>query len=69
MCYWINDMIEILHRQIRGETGAHSVMPVRTWESKIHSGKYRQGGIPTSMIIAVMKEMASKQHYQSSKKI
>lgn len=33
---------ENLHRQIREEMGADSVIPVRTWKGKIYSGKYRQ---------------------------
>ncbi|ACL17585.1 IS5-like element ISMepa1 family transposase [Methanosphaerula palustris] len=33
---------EKLHRQIREEMGADSVIPVRTWKGKIYSGKYRQ---------------------------
>nr|WP_246269975.1 IS5 family transposase [Methanofollis tationis] len=33
---------EELHRQIREEIGADSVIPVRTWKGKIYSGKYRQ---------------------------
>jgi transposase len=33
---------EHLHRQIREEIGADSVIPVRTWQGKILSGKYRQ---------------------------
>ncbi len=33
---------EDLHRRIREEIGADSVIPVRTWQGKIQSGKYRQ---------------------------
>ncbi|ACL17147.1 IS5 family transposase [Methanosphaerula palustris] len=33
---------ENLHRQIREEMGADSVIPVRTWKGKIYSGKYRE---------------------------
>ncbi|SDK37207.1 Transposase DDE domain-containing protein, partial [Methanoculleus thermophilus] len=33
---------ETLHRQIREELGADSVIPVRTWQGRIRSGTYRQ---------------------------
>ena len=33
---------ETLHRQIREEIGANSVIPVRKWKGRIHSGKYRR---------------------------
>ena len=33
---------EGLHRQIREEIGANSIIPVRKWKGKIHSGKYRK---------------------------
>ena len=33
---------ETLHRQIREEIGADSVIPVRTWQGRIRSGIYRQ---------------------------
>jgi len=33
---------EHLHRQIREEIGAESVIPVRTWKGRIRSGRYRQ---------------------------
>lgn len=33
---------EELHRQIREEMRADSVIPVRTWKGKIYSGKYRE---------------------------
>jgi len=33
---------EELHRQIREDIGAYSVIPVRKWKGKIYSGKYRQ---------------------------
>jgi len=33
---------EELHRQIREEIWADSVIPVRTWKGKIYSGQYRQ---------------------------
>ncbi|GAB7015374.1 hypothetical protein JCM10550A_07400 [Methanogenium cariaci] len=33
---------EDIHRQIREEIGANSLIPVRKWKGKIHSGKYRQ---------------------------
>lgn len=33
---------EELHRQIREEIGADSVIPVRKWKGKISSGKYRR---------------------------
>jgi len=33
---------EPLHRQIREEVGADSVIPVRTWQGRIQSGVYRE---------------------------
>ncbi len=33
---------ETLHRQIREELGADSVIPVRTWQGRIWSGAYRR---------------------------
>ena len=33
---------ETLHRQIREEIGENSVIPVRKWKGKIHSGRYRR---------------------------
>jgi hypothetical protein len=37
---------ETLHRQVREEIGADSIIPVRTWQGRIRSGTYRQEMYP-----------------------